>query len=64
MHEGPYEMDGDTKASGGPRKGREAKESQGKIKRPFAGLEVCLYGDFSSPTRSELVGCVCPTPYR
>jgi hypothetical protein len=57
--EAPYEMRGDTKALGGPRKGREAKERGERIEDlPFAGISVCLYGDFKSPSRSELQGLV------
>ena len=59
MPEAPYEMRGDTKALGGPRKGREAKERGERIEDlPFAGISVCLYGDFKSPSRSELQGLV------
>ena len=56
LPEAPYEMKGDTKAIGGPRKGRECKNNDGQIPGPFGGLTVCLYGHFASPSRSELQG--------
>jgi hypothetical protein len=56
LPEAPYEMKGDTKAVDGPRKGRECKNSDGGLPRPFEGLTICLYGTFASPTRSQLQG--------
>ena len=50
--EAPFELEGDVKAIGAPRKGREAKE--GRRKRPFDGMSMYFHGNFKSPTKAEL----------
>jgi len=56
VEEKPYEISGDSKAVGSPRKGRLTLES--KSQRLFYGSSFYFYGEFRTPSKEELISLV------